>query len=208
MKQELIDLKDITVAVTKNRSLEEIRKVYDCGFRMFGENRVQELLKKKDCQLEGVQWHMIGHLQTNKVRAVVETCALIHSVDSIKLLLKVAEEAKRIGKVQDVLLQVNVAEEESKFGFTVDEVYDVMRKYHDLSGVRIRGIMVIGPNTDDKERIREVFSAGKLVFDKLESSYQAVDILSMGMSNDYEIALQEGASMLRLGRILFEDDFQ
>ena len=207
MKQELIDLKDITVAVTKNRSLEDIRKLYDLGFRMFGENRVQEILKKKDCGLEGIQWHMIGHLQTNKVRPAVENCTLIHSVDSVKLLLKINEEAKNIGKVQDVLLQVNIAREETKFGFRTDEIDEVMREYHDLPYVKIRGIMVIGPHTGENEKIRAVFSTGKQLFEKLESSYQAVDILSMGMSNDYEIALQEGASMLRLGRILFEDDF-
>ena len=205
MRKELLELKDKIVVVSKNRTLDQIRVLYDCGFRTFGENRVQELLKKQDNDMPGIHWHLIGHLQTNKVRHAVRICELIHSVDSVKLLLVINEEAARIGKIQDVLLQVNIAEEETKYGFTIEECEEVMKQYHNLSNVRIRGIMVIGPHVDDENRISEVFSTGKRLFDKLESNYQAVDILSMGMSNDYQIALKEGSSMLRLGHVMFEE---
>ena len=204
MRKELLELKDKIVVVSKNRTLEQIRAVYDMGFRTFGENRVQELLIKQDNDMPDIHWHLIGHLQTNKVRQAVRISELIHSVDSVKLLLVINQEAARIGKIQDILLQVNIAEEETKYGFTIAECEKVMARYQGLSNVRIRGIMVIGPHIDDENRISEVFSTGKRLFDKLESNYQAVDILSMGMSNDYQIALKEGSSMLRLGHVMFE----
>ncbi|MBR2701485.1 MAG: YggS family pyridoxal phosphate-dependent enzyme [Erysipelotrichaceae bacterium] len=207
MKTELLKLKDNIVVVTKNHSAEEIRRLYDMGFHVFGENRMQELKTKLNNDMPEIRWHFIGHLQTNKVRDAVRYCDMIQSVDSEKLLLKIDEEAKRQGKIMDVLLQINIAEEDTKYGFRYDEVEDIVKQYYGLSNLRIRGIMVIGPHTDDRKRIAEVFHKGKVLLDKLESNYQHIRYLSMGMSSDYEIALEEGSNMLRLGRIMFDDDF-
>lgn len=207
MKKELLDLKDIIVVVTKNHSVEEIRKLYDLGFRVFAENRMQELKQKLDNDMPDIRWHFIGHLQTNKVDDAVRNCEMIQSVDSVRLLLKINSEAVRQGKITDVLLQVNIAEEDSKYGFRTDEIEVIFSEYNGLSNVRIRGIMVIGPHTDDKKRISEVFRKGKALFGKLESRSKDMNYLSMGMSQDYEIALEEGSNMLRLGRIMFEDVF-
>ena len=207
MKTELLKLRDNIVVVTKNHSAEEIRRLYDMGFHVFGENRMQELKTKLNNDMPEIRWHFIGHLQTNKVRDAVRYCDMIQSVDSEKLLLKIDEEAKRQGKIMDVLLQINIAEEDTKYGFRYDEVEDIVKQYYGLSNLRIRGIMVIGPHTDDRKRIAEVFHKGKVLLDKLESNYQHIRYLSMGMSSDYEIALEEGSNMLRLGRIMFDDDF-
>ncbi len=207
MKKKLLNLKNMIVVVTKNHSAEEIRNLYEMGFHVFGENRMQEMKAKLNVYMPEVRWHFIGHLQTNKVREAVRYCDMIQSVDSEKLLLKIDEEAKRQGKIMDVLLQVNIAEEDTKYGFRYDEVEDIVKQYCGLSNIRIMGIMVIGPHTDDRKRIAEVFHKGKTLFDKLESNYQHIKYLSMGMSSDYEIALEEGSNMLRLGRIMFDDDF-
>ncbi len=207
MKTELLKLRDNIVVVTKNHSAEEIRRLYDMGFRVFGENRMQELKTKLDNDMPEIRWHFIGHLQTNKVGDAVRYCDMIQSVDSEKLLMTINREAEKQGKVTDVLLQVNIAEEETKYGFRYDEAEDIVCKYSDLSNVRIRGIMVIGPHTDDRKRITEVFHKGKALFNKLESNCHDVKYLSMGMSSDYEIALEEGSNMLRLGRIMFDDEF-
>ncbi|MBQ1522706.1 MAG: YggS family pyridoxal phosphate-dependent enzyme [Erysipelotrichaceae bacterium] len=207
MKTELLKLRDITVVVTKNHSVEEIRKLYDMGFRVFGENRMQELKMKLDNDMPEIRWHFIGHLQTNKVRDAVRYCDMIQSVDSERLLLSINGEAEKQNKITDVLLQINIAEEETKYGFRYDEAEEIVRKYSYLSNVRIRGIMVIGPHTDDRKRITEVFRKGKELFDRLESNCHDMKYLSMGMSSDYEIALEEGSNMLRLGRIMFDDEF-
>ena len=207
MKKKLLNLKNMIVVVTKNHSAEEIKNLYEMGFHVFGENRMQEMKTKLNVYMPEARWHFIGHLQTNKVRDAVRYCDMIQSVDSEKLLLKINEEAKRQGKIMDVLLQVNIAEEDTKYGFRYDEVEDIVKQYYGLSNLRIRGIMVIGPHTDDRKRIAEVFHKGKVLFDKLESNYQHIRYLSMGMSSDYEIALGEGSNMLRLGRIMFDDDF-
>ena len=207
MKKKLLKLKDITVVVTKNHSLEEIRELYDLGYRVFGENRMQELKKKLNNDMNDIQWHFIGHLQTNKAADAVRYCNMIQSVDSVKLLSKINSEAAKQGRIMDVLLQVNIAEENTKYGFEYDEVEYVVSENTGLSNVRIRGIMVIGPHVEDERIIAEVFHKGKVLFDKLESNYQDIKYLSMGMSSDYEIALKEGSNMLRLGRIMFENGF-
>ncbi len=154
---KLADYKDITVAVTKNRTDEEIRNIYEKGYHVLAENRVQELERRQQLDLPNVQWHLIGHLQTNKVRKAVTCCTLIQSVDSEKLLRLIDREAGRQNRLMEVLLQVNIAEEDTKFGFSKEEVGSVILNVSDLEHVRIVGIMVIGPHVDDEERIREVF---------------------------------------------------
>ena len=206
MKKELLELKDRIVVVSKNRSLEDIRRVYEQGFRIFGENRVQELVSRQNSDMTDIHWHLVGHLQGNKVRKAVSICELIHSVDSEKLLAEIDREAGRQGKKQDVLLQVNVAMEETKFGFTEEEVRELIGRVR-LENTVIRGIMVIGPHTDDENRIREVFAEGKQLFEELKqhnSDCVCIECLSMGMSQDYRLALECGSTLLRLGRIMFD----
>ncbi|MBQ7223139.1 MAG: YggS family pyridoxal phosphate-dependent enzyme [Erysipelotrichaceae bacterium] len=204
---KLADFKDITVAVTKNRTDEEIRSIYEKGYHVLAENRVQELEKRQQLALPDVQWHLIGHLQSNKVRKAVTYCTLIQSVDSERLLRLIDREAGRQNRVMSVLLQVNIAQEDTKFGFEREEVSNVIRKVSDLENVRIEGIMVIGPHVDDEERIRDVFRQGRQLFEELKNIQQnnlEMKYLSMGMSADWQIALQCGSNMLRIGRSLFE----
>ena len=204
---ELADYKSITVAVTKNRSDEEIKRIYAQGYHVLAENRVQELEKRQQLALPQVSWQLIGHLQSNKVRKAVTYCSLIQSVDSEKLLRLIEREAARQNKVMDVLLQVNIAQEDTKFGFQSDEVKPVINRVADLKHVSIKGIMVIGPHVDDAEKIRAVFLKGKQLFDELKNLQQdnvEMKYLSMGMSSDWPIALECGSNMLRIGRSLFE----
>ncbi len=204
---ELAEYKDITVAVTKNRTDEEIRNIYEKGYHVLAENRVQELERRQQLELPEAKWHLIGHLQTNKVRKAVTYCTLIQSVDSEKLLRLIDREAKRQNRVMEVLLQVNIAEEETKFGFSKEEVSSVILNVSDLENARIVGIMVIGPHVDDEERIREVFRQGRQLFEELKNIRQKnveMKYLSMGMSSDWQIALECGSNMLRIGRLLFE----
>ena len=208
MREELRNYIPMTVAVSKYRSPEAILRLYHEGYRMFAENRVQELLKRCNLSMPEAQWHLIGHLQSNKVRALLPHCELIHSVDSEKLLRLIDAEAARIGKVQRVLIQVNVSKDPAKFGIRAEELYPLIKKCEDLRHVSVEGIMVIGPHTDDQMQIRNVFREGRRLFDQGFSVHQAnVDwkTLSMGMSSDWKIALEEGSTLLRIGTALFTE---
>ena len=191
------------VAVTKNHAPEVITEALFLGVECIGENRVQEAKHKKEVLPAGGKWHLIGHLQTNKARQAVALFDLIESVDSERLLALINDEASRIGKVQDVLLQLNIAKEEQKTGFTKEEYLTVLEKLGDFKNIRLRGLMVIAQACSDIEETRPVFAAGYRAFCRLKETYPEVDCLSMGMSNDYTVAIEEGANMVRVGTALF-----
>ena len=191
------------VAVTKNHAPEVITEALSLGVECIGENRVQEAKHKKEVLPAGGKWHLIGHLQTNKARQAVALFDLIESVDSERLLVLINDEAGRIGKVQDILLQLNIAKEEQKTGFTKEEYLAVLEKLGDFKNIRLRGLMVIAQACSDIEETRPVFSAGYRAFCRLKETHPEVDYLSMGMSNDYTVAIEEGANMVRVGTALF-----
>ncbi len=191
------------VAVTKNHAPEVITEALSLGVECIGENRVQEAKHKKEVLPAGGKWHLIGHLQTNKARQAVALFDLIESVDSERLLALINEEAGRIGKVQDILLQLNIAKEEQKTGFTKEEYLAVLEKLGDFKNIRMRGLMVIAQACTDIEETRPVFAAGYRAYCRLKEAYPEVDCLSMGMSNDYTVAIEEGANMVRVGTALF-----
>ena len=194
------------VAVSKTKPVEMLREAYDLGIRVFGENKVQEIRDKYGAMPADTEWHMIGHLQTNKVKYIVDKVKLIHSVDSLKLAETIEKEAEKHGKTVDILLEVNVAEESSKLGLKTVEVLPVFEQIAQLSHVRIRGLMTIAPFVDDPEKNRPVFAdLHKLYVDIKEKNIDngTVSILSMGMTNDYEVAIEEGATMVRIGTGIF-----
>lgn len=193
----------ILVAVTKNHPPEVITESLALGVQNIGENRVQEAKHKQEAIGKQGFWHLIGHLQTNKARQAVAHFDLIESVDSEHLLAAVDKEAARIGKVQDILLQLNIAHEEQKSGLEKEEYLALLPKLIEYKNVRLRGLMVIAQKCDDIEETRPVFAAGYRAFVRLKKQYPEIDILSMGMSSDYPIAIEEGANVVRVGTALF-----
>ena len=197
------------VAVSKFHPVELLREAYDAGQRIFGESRAQELLLKVGQMPDDVKWHFIGHLQTNKVRAIVPYVAMIHSIDSEKLLRVVDSEAERAGRVVDVLLQLHVAQEETKYGMTADECVAMVESgvLAELTHVRVCGVMGMATNTDDENEIRAEFRKTKQVFDLLHEGCLhdsgCVGEISMGMSDDYQIAVEEGSTLVRVGHSIF-----
>lgn len=194
------------IAVSKTKPVSMLQDVYDLGVRNFGENKVQEIAEKYPQLPDDIKWHMIGHLQRNKVKQVIDKTVLIHSVDSIRLAETIEAEAAKKGLVVDILLEVNVAEEESKYGFKMEEVLPAIEVISKFSHIRIRGLMTIAPFVENPEENREVFaSLYKLYVDikqkNIDNIY--VDILSMGMTNDYQVAIEEGATMVRVGTGIF-----
>ncbi|NLZ75604.1 MAG: YggS family pyridoxal phosphate-dependent enzyme [Erysipelotrichia bacterium] len=209
MKKELLNLKDKIVVVSKNRSVDEIMEIYNQGFRMFGENRVQELLSKVDYTPSDIQWHLIGHLQRNKVSKVIKLCSLIHSVDSFKLLEKINQESKKQNTITNILLQVNLALEDTKFGFNENEVLETIKKASIFNNILIKGIMVIGPHVNDEQMILNIFNQGYNLYNKCKEIKQhnvCIDTYSAGMSSDYKLALKANSTLLRLGSVMFEKD--
>lgn len=206
---EKLDPKGVKlVAVSKFHPAEDIREAYDAGQRIFGESRVQELAAKKETLPCDIQWHFIGHLQTNKVRALVGNAALIESVDSVRLLQMIDEESRKKGIITRVLMQIHVAQEETKFGFTPEELLDYFRAkgYESLTSTHICGVMGMASNTDDTARIRHDFAAIKSTFDTILQicpDLRGFDTISMGMSDDHDIAIEEGSNMVRIGTDIF-----
>lgn len=202
------------VAVSKTQSPEAVRRLYDLGQRVFGENRVQELLPKR-AALEamgctGIEWHLIGHLQRNKVRQIAPFVALIHSVDSLELLQTIDKEAQRAGRAQiDVLLQFHVAQEDTKFGLNWQKAAEICAQKNLLKSVRIVGAMGMATQTEDAQQIRREFEQLHSYWSELKRLFffeeASFSILSMGMSSDYELALACGSNMLRIGSLLFRD---
>lgn len=197
------------VAVSKFHPVEKLMEAYSAGQRIFGESRVQELVQKAQEMPADVQWHFIGHLQTNKVRALLPHVSLIHSVDSERLLDCIDKEAERIGRTVDVLLQIHVAQEEAKFGFTLQEITQLANsgKLTAMSHVRVVGVMAMATNTDDDAEIRREFAEAHHVFYALKDGCFFGDEhfceLSMGMSDDYRLAIAEGSTMVRIGTTIF-----
>ena len=197
------------VAVSKFHPVEKLMEAYSAGQRIFGESRVQELVQKAQEMPADVQWHFIGHLQTNKVRALLPHVSLIHSVDSERLLDCIDKEAERIGRTVDVLLQIHVAQEEAKFGFTLQEITQLANsgKLTAMSHVRVVGVMAMATNPDDDAEIRREFAEAHHVFYTLKDGCFFGDEhfceLSMGMSDDYRLAIAEGSTMVRIGTTIF-----
>ena len=194
------------VAVSKTKPKDMLMEVYDCGIRQFGENYVQEMVDKADTLPKDITWHMIGHLQRNKVKYIVDKAVLIHSVDSLRLAQQISQEALKKGVEANILIEVNVAEEESKFGLTTDEVIQMVTEIAKLPAVHIKGLMTVAPFTENPEENRPYFrNLKQLAVDIAEKNIDNVtmSVLSMGMTGDYEVAIEEGATMVRVGTGIF-----
>ena len=202
------------IVVSKYRSVEEIEQCYQAGIRVMAENRVQALLERKEVLPQDIQWHLIGHLQTNKVKYIAEFIAMIHSVDSIKLLLEINRYGIQYKRKIPVLIQVHIAQEESKFGLPPSELNTFFKSVHalllenTLQGVEICGLMSMATFTDNIDQIRKEFHEIKLLFDGIKSDYfsnsESFKELSIGMSGDYKIATEFGSTMVRVGTAVFE----
>ena len=195
------------VGVTKTFEADKITQAIECGIKDVAENRVQELVRKYD-DVSGVSWHLIGHLQTNKVKYIADKVSLIHSVDSLKLATEIDRQAEKNGRVIDVLIEVNVSGEESKFGVAPDELDELLSKIGEFSHIKVQGLMTMAPLLAEKDEIRQIFKKMyKIFIDNRAKKYNNINmgILSMGMSNDFEIAIEEGATMVRIGRAMFAD---
>ncbi len=202
------DSQDVTlVAVSKRFDIPYIEAAMDCGQVDFGENRVQEFVEKTECITRPVKWHFIGHLQTNKVKYVWDKIHLLHSLDSIKLAETIDTQVKQHNSSMDALIQVNISKESTKSGIYQDEVNGFIEDLSKLDGVKIKGLMTMAPFTDDETIIRKTFSGLKQLFDKLAGEDLPSNIemryISMGMSGDYKLALQEGSNMIRIGSGIF-----
>ena len=204
--EELLFNKNFTcVAVSKTKPVDDIEKIYNLGHKEFGENKVQELLEKYDKLPKDIKWHMIGHLQTNKIKKVIPIISLIHSVDSLKLLKKINNEAIKINKVISCLLQINISNENNKYGFSIDQIREIFNNeiLKDFEFIRIKGLMGMASFTENKNQIRNEFNNLKKIFDELKIKYPELKIISMGMSGDYKIAIEEGSNMIRIGSKIF-----
>ncbi|ADB37167.1 YggS family pyridoxal phosphate-dependent enzyme [Spirosoma linguale] len=196
------------IAVTKTKPVELLREAYEAGCRRFGENKVQEMAEKQPQLPDDVQWHLIGHLQTNKVKYIAPFVALIHSVDSLKLLQEINKQAAKSNRVIDCLLQIYIADEETKFGLSAEEAEALLNapELDALSHIRIVGLMGLATNTDDTDKVRLEFRGLKELYDKLGQIKRPMiqfSELSMGMSGDYRLAVEEGSTLVRVGSAIF-----
>ena len=195
-----------TVAVSKERSIAQIREAIKSGIIDIGENRIQEAVIKFN-QLPGLTWHMVGHLQTNKVKEAVKIFDLIHSVDSLRLAEEINRQAGRLKKIQDVLIQVNTSGEQSKFGLSPEETIGVIKEINRLNNTNVIGLMTIAPLVNNAQEVRPLFRMLRELKDKINQervTHNELRILSMGMTDDFEVAIEEGSNMLRIGRAIFE----
>ena len=201
------DVSEVTlVAVSKMKPNKDILEAYDAGIRVFGENYVQELAEKMEELPDDIKWHMIGHLQRNKVKYIVGRVDMIHSVDSRRLAQEISERSLKLGKVTDILAQINMAGEESKFGLRPDEATDFAIAVSEMKGIRLRGLMTSAPFVEDAEKNRNIFRSMKdLSVDIMKKNIDNVlmDTLSMGMTADYKVAIEEGATLVRVGTAVF-----
>jgi len=197
------------VCVSKFNPNESILAAYECGERIFGESKVQELCTKYETLPKDIYWHFIGHLQTNKIKFIVPFVSLIHGVDSYKLLEEINKQAFKLGKVVNCLLQVHIAKEETKFGFSEDELLETLTDKHwkELKNIQICGLMGMATYTENEHQIRSEFSGLKTLYDKMKKIYfvesELFSKLSMGMSDDYQIAIEEGSNLVRVGSKIF-----
>ena len=197
------------VAVSKTKPVEAIQEIYNLGQRIFGENRVQELVEKEALLPQDIEWHLIGHLQTNKVKYIAPFVQMIHSIDSLKLLKEVNKQALKNERVIDCLLQMHIAEEESKFGLNQQEVEELLSTltFKEMQNVRVVGLMGMATFTNDETQVRQEFRNLSTIFHSIKSQFFADENsfkeISMGMSGDYKIAIDEGSTMVRIGSLIF-----
>ncbi len=193
------------VAVSKTHPIEKITEAYNAGQRIFGENKVQELVSKAEKLPNDISWHLIGHLQTNKVKYIASFVSLIHAVDSKKLLLEIDKQAKKNNRIIDCLLQIHIAQEESKFGFSFPECEDLLKdnEVTELKNVNIIGLMGMATNTDNESQIQNEFKGLNNFYIQKKSQFPFLKVLSIGMSSDYLIAIDHGSTMVRIGSSIF-----
>jgi PLP dependent protein len=197
------------VAVSKNQSADKVLEAYEAGHRVFGENKVQEMVSKAEVLPKDIEWHLIGHLQTNKVKYISAFVSMIHSVDSLKLIEEIDKQGARVDRVLDCLLQVHVAKEETKFGLSEEEIFELVQspKWASLKNIRILGLMGMASFTENVDQVRSEFVHVRTIFEKLRSltlpDSFVLRELSMGMSGDYTIAIEEGSTMVRVGTAIF-----
>lgn len=193
------------VAVSKTKSNEEIMEAYEAGQRIFGENKIQEMALKWSELPKDIEWHMIGHVQTNKVKYMGEFVSLIHGVDSLKLLKEINKQAIKHNRKINCLLQVHIAQEQTKFGLNETELFELIgsEEFGNLKNVKIKGLMGMATFTDSEEQIAKEFSYLYSIYSKLKNRIPDVNVLSMGMSGDYKIAIRQGSTMVRIGSSIF-----
>jgi len=194
------------IDISKTVDVDRIKAAIDCGITDLGENRVQELVEKFDKIDVKCNWHLIGHLQTNKVKYIIDRVKMIHSLDSLELAEEIQKRAEKAGRCVDVLVQVNVSSEKTKFGVKQEETLELVRKLSRMGNIKVKGLMTIAPLAEDPESVRWVFSGlRKLFIDIKKENIDNIDMdyLSMGMSNDFEVAIEEGANMVRIGTAIF-----
>ncbi|MBK0384399.1 YggS family pyridoxal phosphate-dependent enzyme [Pedobacter sp. SD-b] len=209
IKQEIESVSVKLVAVSKTKPIKDLEEAYQAGQRIFGENQVQELVEKHQKLPKDIHWHLIGHLQTNKVKYIAPFVSLIHSVDSLKLLQEIDKQAKKSNRVIDCLLQIYIADEETKYGLGFDEAIELLesQEFAELTNIRIVGLMGIATNTQNQKQIKEEFYELKTLFDGIKISYfknqDSFREISMGMSADYKIAIEQGSTLVRIGSDIF-----
>ena len=219
IKENLLQIKSqlpnhvTLVAVSKTKPVSDLMEAYNAGQRVFGENKIQEMTEKWEEMPKDIQWHMIGHVQTNKVKFMAEYVSLIHGVDSLKLLQEINKQAKKHNRVIDCLLQIYIAEEESKFGLDENELNEILKQVQNdtdnYKNIRIVGLMGMATFTDNQTQIKKEFDNLKNIFDKINAeaiskdAINRVSILSMGMSGDYKLAIECGSTMVRIGSSIF-----
>ncbi|WP_026899396.1 YggS family pyridoxal phosphate-dependent enzyme [Daejeonella oryzae] len=209
IKQEAERANVKLIAVSKTKSAEEVLEAYEAGQRCFGENQVQELVEKHEKLPQDIEWHLVGHLQTNKVKLIAPFIKLIHSVDSLKLLQEINKQALKNKRVIDCLLQIYIADEDTKFGLGFDEAIELLRseEFAELNNIRITGVMGIATNTENPKLLQEEFYELKTLFKGLKETFfrkeDSFKEISMGMSSDYKIAIEQGSTMIRVGSTIF-----
>lgn len=198
--------KNITlVAVSKTKPVELLNEAYEQGQRIFGENKVQEMVDKFEKMPKDIKWHMIGHLQTNKVKYIASFVSLIHGVDSLKLLREINKQATKHNRTIDCLIQIKIATEDTKFGMSLNDLQLLLKsdEFKTLHNIRIKGLMGMASFTTDNHQIESEFKYLKSIFDQIKKKYSDIEILSMGMSNDYKLATKYGSNMVRIGSHIF-----
>lgn len=211
IKKQLQELKSVLpkqvtlVAVSKTKPVQDLMKAYDVGQRIFGENKVQEMVEKYQQMPKDIQWHMIGHVQRNKVKYMAPFVDLIHGVDSLKLLSEINKQALKNNRCINGLLQIKIATEDSKFGMTKNDAIQLMKssEFKNLKNIKIKGVMGMATFTDDQNKIRKEFETLKSTFSELKSIQDSMHIISMGMSGDYPLAIECGSTMIRVGSYIF-----
>jgi PLP dependent protein len=199
----------VLIAVSKTKPIADLQAAYDAGQRHFGENKVQEMVEKAQLLPNDIHWHLIGHLQTNKVKYMAGFVHLIHGVDSLKLLIEINKQAKKVNRIQDILLQFYIAQEDTKFGLDISEAQEILNSidFQQLKHIRVCGVMGMASNTSNEKQVASEFRNLKQIFDELQTKYfpkqDTFKEISMGMSGDYQLAIANGSTMVRVGSKIF-----